>query len=85
MLLFIWYIAIKAKVEDMKHDINSHIDLQLESFITKITELLNIPIGLTSFEKPSNPEGVASSNSQNFQSNPLHHDSVSSESGGEQI
>jgi len=70
--------TIEAKIEDMKQDmkrdIDAHIYRQLESFITKITELMNIHRGITSYKQPYNPEGVAFSNSQDFQSNHLHHD-----------
>jgi hypothetical protein len=65
---------MKYMKQDMKQDTNSHIEIDLESFVSKIMELLNIPRDLTSFEQTSNLEGVSSSNSQTFQSNPLHRD-----------
>jgi len=71
---YFMHFTIDTKMEYMEQDINAHIDLQLESFVANITELLNILRVLTSYEQPSNPEDIASSNSHIFKSNPLHCD-----------
>jgi hypothetical protein len=68
--------------EELKKDINSHLasqlashlDSQLDSFVAKVLEKLPIPGIHSSSDQPSNLEGTTSSNSQQFQSNPFHHD-----------
>jgi hypothetical protein len=68
--------------EELKKDINfhlanqleSHLESQIDSFTTKVLEKLPISGIHASSDQPSHLEGTASSNSQQFQSNPFHRD-----------
>jgi hypothetical protein len=66
----------------LNKDLNSHISNQLEShlesqiysFVAKVLQKLPISRIHSSSDQPFHIEGIASSNSQQFQYNPFHHD-----------